>query len=57
MERIRKWDDLAARRHKDCEPGAAMCEVGCGPATHSDVEGVPLCCRCWEEAPAADPDY
>lgn len=50
-ESITETDDLARARvkrdHKQCRPlHGDTCEVGCGPATHIDAEGIPLCCEC-----------
>jgi len=39
----------------ETEDGEQPCE-GCGkPATHSDMEGVPLCKKCWDDM-LAEPD-
>ncbi len=49
--RQRDWDELCTElRIEDVEVEEdTQCESGCGPATHSDPDGVPLCEACYED--------
>lgn len=40
-------------RGDEGKPGNKLCESGESPATHRDIDDVPLCKACYDELPAA----